>query len=71
MAEKEETSGEPLDFCVLSAQRVPFFLRAWWLRDYQETADLTFAEAGAVTGGIWAMYADPLCDLSNWDDPEG
>jgi hypothetical protein len=51
------------------AKRVPFFLRCWYLKDYQESADLDFGLCGVTTGGTWSATSDPLCDLGNWDYP--
>lgn len=53
------------------ADQIPFFLRTWWLKEFNSTADVTFAEGAAHTGGIWSMYSDPLCDVGNWDLPFG
>jgi len=49
------------------ANRLPFFLRAWWLRDREENADLYFAEGVFSTMPIWCVHTDPFCDAGNSD----
>src|SRR4029077_13508779 len=50
------------------ARRLPFFLRAWWLRDMVEYADLDFSGKVETTATpLWSLYSDPVCDASNVD----
>ena len=53
-----------------AAGNVPFALRAWWLREFQESSDLHWHIDSAVTGPIWSLYSDPLCDLGGLDYSE-
>lgn len=53
-----------------TAAAVPFLLRAWWLRDFEESSDIDWHESGYVTGPIWSLHSDPLCDASAIDSPE-
>lgn len=45
------------------ADRLPFFLRAWWLR---EDAGSGFASmpSGLYTMPVGSPYSDPLCDVA-------
>lgn len=52
------------------ADRLPFFLRAWWLREFEESCDLTWPEPGQVTGAVWSRHSDPLCDAAGVDFPD-
>ncbi|HEY9679200.1 MAG TPA: hypothetical protein V6C76_14420 [Drouetiella sp.] len=49
------------------ADSLPFFLRAWWLRDRSEYADLYFGEGYFATMPMWCMHTDPFCDAGNSD----
>ena len=49
------------------ADQLPFFLRAWWLRDRIETEGLGFGEGGAATTPLWLLHSDPICDAANID----
>lgn len=50
-----------------AADRVPFILRAWWLREFKEYADLSWHKEQGVTGPLWSIYSDPLCDMGSLD----
>ena len=52
---------------LLSAELVPFFLRAWWLRDYQESGDIVFGAFPSGTVPLWCLHSDPQCDAANID----
>jgi hypothetical protein len=49
------------------ADKIPFFLRSWWLRDTIENDDLSFAESSNGTQPIACIHSDPFCDASNFD----
>jgi len=50
------------------ADLVPFFLRAWWLRDRVENEDVNFGEYSNSTLPLFALHSDPMCDASNIDN---
>jgi hypothetical protein len=50
-----------------SAQQLPFLLRAWWLREFQESKDFAWRQEPYITGPVWSTYADPLCQMSGLD----
>jgi len=58
-AEKRDVAGEKL----------PFILRAWWMRHYQESEDLMFDFQMPLgqTRPPYCMFSDPLCDSGNMD----
>jgi hypothetical protein len=49
------------------ADRIPFVLRAWWLRDFKEYSDLRWHTDSSVTAPLWSSYSDPLCDTGSLD----
>lgn len=49
------------------AGHVPFFLRAWWLRDRKEYENIVFGSGATATMPLWCLHSDPLCDASNID----
>jgi hypothetical protein len=49
------------------ADRLPFVLRAWWLRNYKEYESVEWYTDPTVTGSLWSLYSDPLCDQGNMD----
>jgi hypothetical protein len=44
------------------AEQLPFFLRAWWMKEHQESADLDFQQDSIVTCPLSSLYSDPFCD---------
>ncbi len=68
-AEKESSSGEEEHSSrrLELADSVPFFLRAWWLRDYQENSDIVFGAFPTGTVPLWCLHSDPQCDAANID----
>jgi hypothetical protein len=48
---------------------VPFVLRAWWLREFEESKELQWCD-DAVVSQLWSNYSDPLCDMGELEDPE-
>lgn len=52
---------------LLTASAVPFILRAWWLREFQEYMDVDWWEDLRITGPVWSRYSDPLCDTGSLD----
>ncbi|GEM_PF-2677041 len=50
-----------------AADRVPFVLRAWWLREFAEYADCQWLIDQSITGPLWSSYTDPLCDMGSLD----
>jgi hypothetical protein len=53
-----------------TAAILPFLIRAWWLRDFEESRDITWPTAGFLTGAIWSQHSDPLVDAAGMDYPE-
>ncbi len=49
------------------AEELPFFLRAWWLRNFVETEGLVWSPDSGVTSPLWSLYSDPLCDVGSVD----
>jgi hypothetical protein len=49
------------------ANTVPFFLRAWWLRDREQNAQLNFGQGTGFTLPLWSLHSDPTCDAANVD----
>jgi hypothetical protein len=52
---------------VEGADALPFFLRAWWLRDRKHNDDLMYGAGNTATLPIWNAHSDPLCDSANVD----
>jgi len=50
-----------------TASLVPFFLRAWWLRDRLSSSDLVFGDYSIATLPLFSMHSDPVCDVANMD----
>jgi hypothetical protein len=49
------------------ANSVPFFIRAWWLRDRTANNDLDYGEFNTGTSPLWSLHSDPICDAANMD----
>lgn len=65
-----QSAGTPRSDAVLRAQvadDLPFFMRAWWLRDRICCQELVFGEQSSSTRPLWSAHSDPLCDTSNMD----
>jgi hypothetical protein len=52
------------------AGSLPFFMRAWWLRDRVENEDIVFGDGDGETMPLWSSHSDPMCDASNVDTME-
>jgi len=51
-----------------SADRIPFILRSWWLRDFADEYDQQFFEdPGLLSLPLWTLHTDPKCDTSSVD----
>jgi hypothetical protein len=50
------------------ADLLPFFLRAWWLRDRIENEDINFGQQSTSSLPLFALYSDPMCDAANVDN---
>jgi hypothetical protein len=50
-----------------SANLVPFFMRAWWLKDFVESEAISFGEHSTRTSLMFSTHTDPMCDASNTD----
>lgn len=46
---------------------VPFVLRAWWMREFQEYEDMIWPPQSSTTAPLWSYYSDPLCDVAGLD----
>ncbi len=44
-----------------TVSQVPFFLRAWWLREYKVSDDSP-TDPAWVTLPLWSSHTDPICD---------
>lgn len=49
------------------ADAVPFFLRAWWLRDRVENSSISFGAFPSASLPLWSLHSDPICDAANLD----
>lgn len=47
--------------------RVPFVIRAWWLREFEECEGVQWNN-DLVVSNLWSSYSDPICDLGGVDD---
>ena len=64
-----ETAGEAAQLSEREkvANALPFVLRAWWLRNFKDYEGLDWYTEMPVTGPLWSLYSDPLCDQGNID----
>ena len=71
MAEPHSTNCQSADDWraerLKTASVLPFFLRAWWLRDFALSADIDFHVDVTVTGPVWSLYSDPMSDTGSLD----
>ena len=75
MTTQDSSNQESIDAAKKSrreqtAELVPFFIRAWWLRDFEDSADIVWPSTAYVTGAIWSLHSDPLVDAAGLDYPE-
>ncbi|HEY9732627.1 MAG TPA: hypothetical protein V6C89_11985 [Drouetiella sp.] len=49
------------------AAELPFFLRAWWLRNFLENEGLVWTKDSGVTSPVWSLHSDPMCDVGSVD----
>jgi len=49
------------------AANLPFILRAWWMREFEEAADLSFGDHSFQTLPLHCLHSDPICDAGNMD----
>jgi hypothetical protein len=63
----ETTESATISDRELIAKQLPFGLRAWWLRDFEETSDLSFEALNSLSVPIYCLHSDPLCDVGNMD----
>ena len=47
-----------------AANRVPFMIRAWWLRDFQEYSHINWPIDKDLAASTWSPSTDPICDLA-------
>jgi hypothetical protein len=47
--------------------QVPFAIRAWWLREFEECPGVDWNN-DLVVPTVWSNYSDPLCDVSGIDE---
>jgi hypothetical protein len=52
---------------IATASSVPFVLRAWWLREFEEYKDFDWCGETQITGPLWSNFSDPLCDCGSLD----
>lgn len=69
----DSSSSDETDSGKTTRQRIadllPFFLRAWYLRNYEQGDPLTQAEGFRFTTSSVNHYSDPLCDITSSDFP--
>jgi hypothetical protein len=51
----------------LTADQVPFFLKAWWLKDQKSQADLVWPDQNWLTLPLFSLQTDPGCDAGGID----
>lgn len=49
------------------ADQLPFFLRAWWMRNFLESEGLVWPKESGVTSPLWSLHSDPMCDIGTVD----
>lgn len=49
------------------ADRLPFFLRLWWLRDQPGSKHFSGFTNQMITFPIGSQYSDPICDAGSAD----
>lgn len=49
------------------AELLPFVLRAWWLRDFEEYSDLRWMIDNSIQAPLWSLHSDPLSDMESAD----
>lgn len=49
------------------AHTLPFFLRAWWLRDRDINADVVIVYNNVSSLPLWSSHSDPFCDATTLD----
>jgi hypothetical protein len=49
------------------AHTLPFFLRAWWLRDRLGNEEMAFGGGNGSTLPLRSAHTDPICDVANAD----
>lgn len=49
------------------ASQLPFIVRAWFLRNHEESKDIPWRDEPYTTGPLWSLHSDPLCDLAGLD----
>ncbi len=47
--------------------RVPFLIRRWWLREFEEASDCVW-QSDFIASALWSNYSDPLCDFGGLED---
>jgi hypothetical protein len=50
-------------------RRVPFVIRAWWLREFEEIKEVDWNN-DVIGSLLWSSYSDPICDLGGVGDLE-
>jgi len=50
-----------------TATQVPFFLRAWWLKDYELDSDISWHSPNWLTLPVFSLQSDPICDAGSVD----
>lgn len=65
--EKSQRAEEDFDFRLRVADQIPFFMRIWWLRDFDDNHEIA-GDGDAKTLPLSCLHSDPLCDVSNIDN---
>lgn len=60
---REEHASERRDIAI----GLPFVVRSWWLRELEESSDLTWRNEPYTTAPLWSAFSDPLCDMAGLD----
>lgn len=50
-----------------NAHEVPFFLRAWWVKDYERPEEIRWQAPDWLTLPLFSLQSDPFCDAGNLD----
>ena len=66
---KDGTVSSPDEKRFTDSFRIPFLIRAWWLREFDESKEFPWYQ-DTVAPALWSSYSDPMCDLGAIDDVE-
>jgi hypothetical protein len=63
----EDASTPPSQSRLDNAHAVPFFLRSWWVKDYERPEEISWQSPDWLTLPLFGLQSDPFCDAGNLD----